>query len=339
MRTFDRAPLTVNHPPANVDAATWKYVAVGEAHDPTCAGDVMCAELVVRDKAAIKAIQDGKAELSNGYSFELDMTAGTAPNGETYDGIQRNITGNHVAIVDFARGGPALRIADQDTNRKGKIMRTIIVDGVSIKLEDDTAASLVEKVVGDSSKAAKTAADAATAAIARAETAEAALAAEKAASAKLVTDHATALKAATDQIPTDAEIEALAAERATVVADAAVLAPELKAEGKKVDAIRTEALAVIVAGDEDCKAIASAITGDAAEPTAAVTKQAFDAAVVAIKRRGNIDGTQFQATTGNDSAALADAAAGRSHGSLVTGKLTGIDLMRARMKGTVKDAA
>ena len=205
-------------------------------------------------------------------------------------------------------------------------MRVIIVDGVSIKLEDDTAASLVEKVVGDSSKAAKTAADAATAAIARAETAEAALAAEKAASAKLVADHAAALKAATDQIPTDAQVEALAAERATVVADAAVLAPELKAEGKKIDAIRTEALAVIVAGDEDCKAIVSAITGDAAKPTAAVTKQAFDAVVVSVKRRASTGASDDRAT-GNDSAALANAASGASSGQSRTTVLTGRDML------------
>lgn len=54
-----------------------------------------------------------KRELSPGYTYTPDMTAGQTPEGLTYDGVMRNITGNHIAIVKEGRTGPDVMVADE----------------------------------------------------------------------------------------------------------------------------------------------------------------------------------------------------------------------------------
>jgi len=114
MSSFEANPITLNHPKGNrVAADNWRNVAVGDVHGVHQSPDGMAGRVVIRDARAVKAVQqDGKTALSNGYTFTLDPTPGTTEDGQVYDGIQRNIRGNHVAIVDVARGGPICQIAD-----------------------------------------------------------------------------------------------------------------------------------------------------------------------------------------------------------------------------------
>ncbi|MGB1276011.1 MAG: DUF2213 domain-containing protein, partial [Nannocystaceae bacterium] len=67
---------------------------------------------VMTDKATIEAIESGKRQVSNGYMADYDMTPGVTPDGQEYDAVQRNIRGNHIAIVDRARCGPVCAVAD-----------------------------------------------------------------------------------------------------------------------------------------------------------------------------------------------------------------------------------
>lgn len=59
-------------------------------------------------------IQAGKRELSAGYRCIYDMTAGVW-NGLRYDAIQRNIRGNHLALVTEGRMGPDVAVMDHFT--------------------------------------------------------------------------------------------------------------------------------------------------------------------------------------------------------------------------------
>lgn len=56
-------------------------------------------------------INSGKKELSIGYRCLYDMTPGVY-NGEKYDGIQRNIRGNHLALVEEGRSGHDVSVLD-----------------------------------------------------------------------------------------------------------------------------------------------------------------------------------------------------------------------------------
>lgn len=76
-------------------------------------------------KDAIDDIEnEEKEELSSAYRYRADMTPGTSPDGERYDGVMRDIIGNHVALVKEGRAGPDVVVGDstEGLNHMGKII-------------------------------------------------------------------------------------------------------------------------------------------------------------------------------------------------------------------------
>jgi len=68
------------------------------------------ADLHIHDRELIDAVQSGKREISCGYECEY------VPNGDgTY--TQRNIRGNHVAVVERGRAGKRAAILDSDKKK------------------------------------------------------------------------------------------------------------------------------------------------------------------------------------------------------------------------------
>ena len=73
------------------------------------------ANIKVLTKKLSNLIQKGKKELSIGYDCAYDACRGVW-NGENYDFIQRNIRGNHVALVDEGRSGSDISVLDSAIN-------------------------------------------------------------------------------------------------------------------------------------------------------------------------------------------------------------------------------
>lgn len=113
LASFSHAPITMDHPSEMVTPENWDSYAVGEV---STAAEIdrkwISLPLIVKSATAIDAVQNGKRQLSAGYSCKIDWTAGVTDDGERYDAIQRNIKINHIAIVDNARAGPDARIGD-----------------------------------------------------------------------------------------------------------------------------------------------------------------------------------------------------------------------------------
>lgn len=109
LESFSLVPLTNDHPTSSVTAATAQAVTVGAIADvkPSQDGKHVEATVSVFTEDTISAIESGKVELSCGYTCELEETPGVSPEGERYDAIQRNIVGNHVALVEVGRAGSA----------------------------------------------------------------------------------------------------------------------------------------------------------------------------------------------------------------------------------------
>ncbi len=81
--------------------------------DTTFDAPYLKASLIVWDADAIARIESGEQrELSCGYRYDADMTPGTYE-GQPYDGVMRNIRGNHVALVEKGRAGPDVLVGDQ----------------------------------------------------------------------------------------------------------------------------------------------------------------------------------------------------------------------------------
>jgi hypothetical protein len=323
IKSFSRKPLMNDHPPIDVTADNWREMAadgrlVGDCGDcaPGADGNSMTSVVTIKDRATVEAAQGGKTALSCGYKFGLDMTAGTAADGTAYDGVMRNIRGNHIAIVDQARGGPACRIGDNQNGRQ-KNMVTRVIDKVTLQFNDDTQASFVERVVGDAHSALAVAIAARDAAILRAETAEKALVTMGEAGKKLALDHAEKVKELEGKIVKPEAIEALAAERSRVVGDALRIVKDLKPEGKTVPQIRIEVLTSALAADGAPKTLATAILGGLALDKApeVLTRAAFDAVVAAHGTASAADGVNGNAAFG---AAVARAGDGTTQTTTAT---------------------
>ena len=115
--SFTQLPLTDEHPlEGRVTPENVKRLSVGNLGDTITRGDKDCvmADLIIRDATAIAKVRamDGgkpKRELSCGYAAEVTPEKGVYQ-GEHYDHRQRNIQGNHVALVSKGRGGPEVRL-------------------------------------------------------------------------------------------------------------------------------------------------------------------------------------------------------------------------------------
>lgn len=113
MASLTHKPLTNEHPPVPVTAQNWKQYAVGQVGDEAIRdGEAVRVPMVLMDQEIIAQMKDGKRQLSVGYTCDVVDEAGVSPEGEAYDMVQRNIRGNHIAIVKDARGGPRLAIGD-----------------------------------------------------------------------------------------------------------------------------------------------------------------------------------------------------------------------------------
>lgn len=104
--SFNNIPVTDDHPRVIVNTRNAKQFSRGLTQDKSRRdNDFVINGITVTDQDLIDKVFDGKSELSLGYECMLDFTAGVHPVYGKYDAIQRNIKGNHLAIVDRARAG------------------------------------------------------------------------------------------------------------------------------------------------------------------------------------------------------------------------------------------
>lgn len=111
--TFNNIPLLSIHTP-DFPGDPPHESRVGVTHSNAAFdGTYLTNGLSVWDNSAIAGIEtEEQEELSSSYQYVADMTPGTTPTGEVYDGIMRDIIGNHVALVETGRAGSDVLVAD-----------------------------------------------------------------------------------------------------------------------------------------------------------------------------------------------------------------------------------
>lgn len=104
--SFEGKSVTNTHPTANLDVNTAPMTERGHVQNVRRDGDFLVADLFVKDAGLISEIQnDIKREVSSGYDCSWHKI------GEgKYE--QREIVGNHVAVVPAGRAGPKIAIMD-----------------------------------------------------------------------------------------------------------------------------------------------------------------------------------------------------------------------------------
>lgn len=175
LSTFGMTPATWTHPPVLLDSKNTKQFQIGYSGSKVNYSDGFVeVALTITDQDAIDKIKRGDArEVSAGYKVEFDPTPGVTPDGQEYDGIQKDIRVNHIAIVPRGRAGPEVKllmdrmdavdaIADYSFDPEPtpsaipptsmRTMATIHLDGLDLELPAE-AASAVNAHLRDNAKA------------------------------------------------------------------------------------------------------------------------------------------------------------------------------------------
>lgn len=120
--TFNGLPLMLDHWDMDAENIPKDKVVGSLGTDAKWEKPYLTNSLIVTDANAIKAIEDGSySELSASYACDIDMTGGIFE-GKSYDGVMRNIKGNHVALVHEGRAGHDVKVADSAMEGGEKVM-------------------------------------------------------------------------------------------------------------------------------------------------------------------------------------------------------------------------
>lgn len=158
LRSFEMLPVTNGHPPEMVTPANATKYAIGAAahveRDPEDPNYIR-AQVSIWDAAGLADVRAGREELSNGYYAVREP----APAGSTYkdpvtgredsyEFVQREIRGNHIAIVDHGRAGPGARMFVDSANTREVQIDCALIDN-DRKTQTEGKKETMEKITLD----------------------------------------------------------------------------------------------------------------------------------------------------------------------------------------------
>lgn len=135
--TFRNLPILRRHIKVSADDPSKEDVVGSIGSDVEFADPYLQSSLCIWDSEAIAGVESGQLEeLSPAYRYVADMTPGTTPGGEAYDGRMTDIQGNHLATVEKGRTGPDVVVADQNpfTNKQEAPDMKLTKLGLALKL-------------------------------------------------------------------------------------------------------------------------------------------------------------------------------------------------------------
>lgn len=121
--SFQGKPITNNHPNEEVTPDNWKEYTVGVLLNPRPGqnelSNCVVGDALITDADAIEDVLHDKREVSCGYDAKYDqIQPGRA--------VQRNIIGNHVALVERGRCGPVCSIGDSQMADKQTLKQRML---------------------------------------------------------------------------------------------------------------------------------------------------------------------------------------------------------------------
>jgi hypothetical protein len=110
--TFNGLPLSLDHWDMDASNLPHDKIVGSLGTDAKFEAPYLTNSLTITDANAIERVQSGEfRDISAGYMCDVEMTGGVF-GGQSYDGVMRNIRGNHVALVREGRAGHDVRVAD-----------------------------------------------------------------------------------------------------------------------------------------------------------------------------------------------------------------------------------
>jgi uncharacterized protein len=113
-KTFNNLPILAEHVPVTAEKHPSHLVVGSTGTDAVFKHPYLQNSLVFWSKPAIDAIENNEQrEISSAYHYDPEMTPGTYE-GKHFDGIMRNVRGNHCALVVDGRAGSDVVVADSE---------------------------------------------------------------------------------------------------------------------------------------------------------------------------------------------------------------------------------
>lgn len=150
--SYNQSPITIYHPKQFVDSGNHDKLAVGDLPKAVADQDngVIRADLIVKTKKGLQAINDGLTQLSMGYTANIVLQDGVTDDGTPYQAIQKNIRINHIALVPKGRAGIA-QLSDsvmdiEDFNKHSTEGQTVNIEEIKAglaKLTDTERESVI----------------------------------------------------------------------------------------------------------------------------------------------------------------------------------------------------
>ena len=155
--TFNNLPILNKHVPVTAESPSQELVVGSTGTDASFDDPYLTNSLVIWVQDSIDLIEsEDQKELSAAYYYTADMTPGNYE-GLRFDGVMRNIVGNHVALVREGRAGRDvvvgdschnLRVSGMIKSRKALLVGGAVAAFVAPMLAQDARLDL-EKIVGD----------------------------------------------------------------------------------------------------------------------------------------------------------------------------------------------
>lgn len=147
--TFNNIPLLNDHIAFTVDEPPQDAIVGSSGTDCVFEAPYLRNSLVIWTKDAITGVEDQtQQEISCSYRYVADMTPGSYE-GRRYDGVMREIHGNHIALVADGRAGPDVVVGDSVANLKESFTMKHALSKKAVLAKGALLALLVPKLAAD----------------------------------------------------------------------------------------------------------------------------------------------------------------------------------------------
>lgn len=125
--TFARLPILTRHVAVNSENIHPEAIGGTIGSDVEFNDPYLDADVCIWDAAAISRIEDQSVrEFSCSYRYRADMTPGEY-HGQRYDGVMRDLHGNHLALVEAGRAGSDVLAADEEPMKRTKLGDALVL--------------------------------------------------------------------------------------------------------------------------------------------------------------------------------------------------------------------
>lgn len=144
--SFNSLPLLLRHVPANAANHPHSLTVGTTGSEAFYEHPYLKNKISVWDNLGIGGIEDdSQKELSSSYHYRADMTPGEYE-GEAYDGVMRDIVGNHVALVREGRAGDDVVVGD---SKPKEMQMTKVLSRKAVSARGAIIAYLMPKLAMD----------------------------------------------------------------------------------------------------------------------------------------------------------------------------------------------